>query len=38
MQGQKVKTSLTMTFSDYGTEVDVQTPPASQVTNLAELA
>ena len=29
--------TVTMEFSDYGVEVDVQAPPADQVTSLAEL-
>jgi hypothetical protein len=38
VQGQNVKTSLTMNLSDYGLDVNVQAPPASQVTDLAEIA
>jgi hypothetical protein len=37
VQGSKVKTTLEMKLSDYGTSVDVQPPPASQVTDLATL-
>ena len=29
--------TVTMEFYDYGAEVDVQPPPADEVTNLAEL-
>jgi hypothetical protein len=36
-QGQKVKTSLTMNLSDYGVKVNVAPPPASQVTDLADI-
>ena len=28
---------MTMEFSDYGIEVDVEAPPADEVTSLAEL-
>jgi hypothetical protein len=38
VQGQKVKSSLTMKFSDYGVDVNVEPPPASQVTDLADVA
>jgi hypothetical protein len=38
VQGQKVTTSLKMNFSDYGVDVNVQAPPASQVTSLADVA
>ena len=34
-QGENVKTSLTMNLSDYGVDVNVQPPPASQVTDLS---
>ena len=37
-QGQRVKTSLTMNLSDYGVDVNVQPPPASQVTDLADIS
>jgi hypothetical protein len=37
VQGQNVKTSLDMELSDYGVAVEVQPPPASQVTDLADL-
>jgi hypothetical protein len=37
VQGTDVKTSLEMKLSDYGINVDVQPPPASQVTDLATL-
>jgi hypothetical protein len=37
VQGQNVKTSLTMNLSDYGVDVNVQPPPASQVTDLASI-
>ncbi|MBA3718120.1 MAG: hypothetical protein H0W87_07845 [Actinobacteria bacterium] len=38
VSGQKVKTSLEMKLSDYGVAVDVQPPPASEVTDLADVA
>ena len=38
VQGQDVRTSLTMNLSDYGVKVDVEPPPASQVTNLADIS
>jgi hypothetical protein len=37
VQGSKVKTTLTMHLSDYGTTVNVEPPPANQVTDLASL-
>jgi LppX/LprAFG-like lipoprotein len=37
VQGVKVRTALTMTLSDYGVDVNVEPPPASQVTDLASL-
>jgi hypothetical protein len=37
VQGQKVKTALTMNLSDYGVDVNVQPPAASQVTDLASI-
>jgi hypothetical protein len=37
VQGQNVKSSMTMNLSDYGIAVNIQPPPASQVTDLASL-
>jgi hypothetical protein len=37
VQGTKVRTALTMTLSDYGVDVNLEPPPASQVTDLASL-
>jgi hypothetical protein len=37
-QGQNVKTSLTMNLADYGINVNVEPPPASQVTDLADIS
>jgi len=38
VQGQTVKTSLSMDLSDYGLKVNAQPPPANQVTDLNKLA
>ena len=37
VQGQDVKSSMTMNLSDYGVDVKVQPPPPSQVTDLASI-
>ena len=37
-QGQNVRTSLTMNLSDYGVDVNIQPPSASQVTDLADVS
>jgi hypothetical protein len=37
VQGQKIKSSMTMNLSDYGVDVSVQPPPSSQVTDLASI-
>lgn len=37
VQGQDVKSSMTMNLSDYGVDVKVQPPPLSQVTDLASI-
>ena len=37
VQGQNVKSSMTMNLSDYGVDVNVQAPPSSQVTDLASI-
>ncbi|MCH9816818.1 MAG: LppX_LprAFG lipoprotein [Actinomycetia bacterium] len=37
VEGQEVKSSTSMTFSDYGVEVDVTAPPAEDVVDVSEL-
>ncbi len=37
VQGQNLKSSMTMNLSDYGVDVKVQPPPSSQVTDLASI-
>jgi hypothetical protein len=37
VQGQNIKSSMTMNLSDYGVGVNVQPPPSSQVTDLASI-
>ena len=38
VEGQEVKSSTSMTFSDYGVAVDVSAPPAEDVVDVSELA